>query len=180
MTINVLERRFDPAIDKAWVVEMFLQAGGCLDLHRVEWQGSLLARDGKRMICTMTSPDLESTRIALREAESVTGDLWNGVVVDGPGIGEADILTANVIVERRFEEPVSLQEIQDIEDAGAGCLQVRNVRFIRTYFSADRRRMICLYAAPDAESVRDAQREAGVPFTDVWTFRRIDASDVPA
>jgi len=67
-----------------------------------------------------------------------------------------------------------LQKIQDIENAGIGCLESRNVRFIRTFFSADQKRMICLYAAPDAESVRQAQREAGVPFEEAWTFRAVD------
>jgi hypothetical protein len=32
--------------------------------------------------------------------------------------------------------------------------------------------MICLYEAPDAESVRQAQREAGVPFDEAWAFAR--------
>ena len=33
--------------------------------------------------------------------------------------------------------------------------------------------MLCLYEAPDAESVRQAQREAGVPFERAWAFEAI-------
>ncbi|KPJ80351.1 MAG: hypothetical protein AMJ58_08895 [Gammaproteobacteria bacterium SG8_30] len=65
-----------------------------------------------------------------------------------------------------------MADIQAIEDAGAGCLENHRVRFVRTYFSADRRRMMCLYRAPDAESVRIAQREAGMPVERVWSFRQ--------
>jgi hypothetical protein len=73
-----------------------------------------------------------------------------------------------VVVERSFVEPVALEDIQGIEDRGAWCLEAHGVSFLRTYFSRDRRRMVCLYDAPDAESVRLAQEKAGVPFERAW------------
>jgi hypothetical protein len=79
-----------------------------------------------------------------------------------------------VVVQRIFEKPVAFEDIQTIEDRGAWCLELHNVRFVRTYFSADRRRMVCLYEAPDAESVRLAQRQAGMPFERVWTASMLD------
>jgi hypothetical protein len=33
--------------------------------------------------------------------------------------------------------------------------------------------MLCLYEAPDAESVRVAQREVALPHDSVWTFHTI-------
>ncbi|MBZ0252845.1 MAG: DUF4242 domain-containing protein, partial [Candidatus Methylomirabilis sp.] len=44
-----------------------------------------------------------------------------------------------------------------------------NVRLLRSYVSPDRLRMICLFEAPDAESVRIANRKAGLPVDRVWT-----------
>lgn len=41
------------------------------------------------------------------------------------------------------------------------------MKFLRSYFAKDRRRMLCLYAAPDAESVRTANRTAGLPFDNI-------------
>jgi hypothetical protein len=76
-----------------------------------------------------------------------------------------------VVVERAFPQPVAFGDIQAIEDRGASCLEAHGVRFLRSYFSRDRRRMICLYEAPDAEAVRLAQEKAGVPFETVWTSR---------
>jgi hypothetical protein len=49
------------------------------------------------------------------------------------------------------------------------------VRFVRTYFATDRRRMICLYVAPDAESVRLAQVQAGLPHAGVWAAALYEA-----
>lgn len=74
-----------------------------------------------------------------------------------------------VAVERSFAEPVAFEEVQAAEDRSAWCLEAHGVRFLRTYFSRDRRRMICLYEAPDAESVRLAQEKAGLPFDRAWT-----------
>jgi hypothetical protein len=73
-----------------------------------------------------------------------------------------------VVVERAFAEPVAFEDVQAIESRGSWCLEAHSVRFLKTYFSRDRRRMVCLYEAPDAESVRTAERKAGVPFDEAW------------
>jgi len=172
MSEVILQRTFAQATTPRQVLAGMPGPGGCFDIHRVDWKASYLSLDGKRMVCHFAAPDAESARIALRQLGADTSLLWRASVHDAPGSGAADLASASVIVERYFAEAVELQAIQDIEDAGSWCLETRNVRFARTYFSADRRRMLCLYAAPDAESVRQAQREAGVPFAEAWTFRR--------
>lgn len=76
---------------------------------------------------------------------------------------------ARVMVERRFDEGVSFDELQAQEDAFAWCAEQHEVTFIRTYFSKDKKRMICEYDAPDAEAVRRLQRTASMPFDRIWT-----------
>jgi hypothetical protein len=166
----ILERTFDEPTTPREVLDGLEVSGGCFDLHRVDWNASYLGLDGLRMVCHFSAPDMESTRIALRQLGQDTSRMWNASLHDSPGAEAAEIAAANVIVERSFDDAVELQAVQDIEDAGIRCLEMRNVRFLRTYFSADRRRMLCLYSAPDAESVRQAQREAGVPFDAAWAF----------
>jgi hypothetical protein len=180
MTEVFLERDFDPSLDRAGVIALALDSAGCFDIHRIDWRGSFLSSDGRQMLCWFSAPDMESARIAMREADPNAQDFWPGEVVVGPGISGQDLPRANVIVVRSFKQPVTLQEIQDIEDAGIACLDTRNVRFIRTFFSSDKKRMICFYEAPDAESVRQAQREAGVPFDEAWSFQRYGMEDLPA
>jgi len=175
-----LERRFDSALTTADFFGLVMRAAGCLNLHRVEWQHSMLGAGGQRCICWFHGVDLESVRLALRTAEIDTHTLWSGTVHDAPDRNEDQIARANVVVERRWDEPVALEDIQAIEDKGAHCLEMRNVEFMRTFFSLDRRRMLCLYEAPDAESVREAQREAGMPVETVWTFQRLDEKALKA
>jgi hypothetical protein len=83
----------------------------------------------------------------------------------------------HVIVERRFDEPQIFDELQAKEESFAWCLEQHGVRFIRSYFSKDRKRMICEYEAPDAESVRRAQRTASLPFEHIWTATLFDWND---
>ena len=76
---------------------------------------------------------------------------------------------SQIIVERKFEGPESMDELQAQEDRFAWCLEQHRVKFIRSYFSKDRKRMICEYEAPDAEAVREVQRTASMPFERIWT-----------
>jgi hypothetical protein len=177
MTDMFLERVFDSPLSPDGVMELAARSADCFAMHRVDWHGSCLSNDGQKMFCWFRAPDMESARIAMRQIDADTRVFWRGSVHDAPDIGAEDLAGANVLVERRFDDGVTLEQIQEIEDAGIGCLESRNVRFIRTFFSADNKRMICLYDGPDAESVRQAQREAGVPFEEAWTFRAVGSKN---
>ena len=64
MTANLfLERTFDEPLTPEDVREGGRESAWCLDLHRVRWQGSFLALDGRTMICTFSAPDMESARL---------------------------------------------------------------------------------------------------------------------
>lgn len=167
-----MERHWDKGLTDADMLAMLEKGGGCLAMHRCHWHGSLLSADGKDLFCHFSGPDAESVRIAMREAGSPRGSVWGGTIHDAPGVTATDLTKANVLVGRRFNVPAVFAEIQSLETAGQGCLETHRVRFVRTYFSTDRKRMICLYQAPDAESVRIAQREAGMPVEQVWAFRQ--------
>jgi hypothetical protein len=173
MTDVFLQRSFDPPLSEDGFRDMSRDAESCFGLYRVEWQESFLSADGRRLICRLTAPDVESARGAFRKSGSPEVAPWAGTVHDAPSAAAPSVEEANVLVERSFEEPVTMEEIQAIEDAGAWCLDAHDVRFVRTFFSRDRKRMICLYRAPDAEAVRVAQRKAEMPVDDVWGFRRL-------
>lgn len=173
MTDVFLERTFDPAISREDVLAMAANGSECFGLHRIGWHGSLLGADGRRMLCHFEAADAESVRIALRQLGAAIGSLWPGTVHRAAGTSAAGQDAGNVLVARRFEAPVTLEAVQSAEDRKAWCLEARGVSFLRSYFSSDRKRMMCVYRAPDAESVRLAEREAGVPFEDVWAVRPV-------
>jgi hypothetical protein len=59
------------------------------------------------------------------------------------------------------------------------CLEVRNGAWRRSTLSKDKLRMVCEFEAPDAESVREACRTAGVAFERVWTADVYAVEDYP-
>lgn len=163
-----LERAFETPLTARDVLERGAATAWCFEMYRLNWMASFLAAGGQTLVCWLRAPDIESARQALRKAGADARRLWSGTVHEG-----AASERENVMVARSFDVPVSLEEIQAREDAASWCLEAHNVRFSRTFFSLDRKRMLCLYEAPDAESVRLAQREAGMPFDAVWSFERI-------
>jgi hypothetical protein len=173
MTDMILAREFDEPLSKEDVMAMALESGGCFSLYRVDWNQSFLAADGKRLLCWLTAPDAESARQALRQSGVGTHELWPGTLHDSAAAEAPSWDEANVVVERSWDEPATLDDIQAIEDAGAQCLETHRVRFARTFFSLDKKKMVCLYRAPDAESVRLAQRQAGMPLQAVWTCAQV-------
>src|SRR5690606_31750315 len=145
----------------------------CFDRHRVDWIESFLASDGRRMVCHFVAPDAESARLAFRQSGSAPVKLWPGRL----HVASADS-QANILVEREFDTPAVFDDLQSVENAASTCLENHRVTFERTFFSTDRLHMLCLYRAPDAESVRVAQRQAGMPVKRVWQFRRVTPADM--
>jgi hypothetical protein len=86
---------------------------------------------------------------------------------------------AHIVLEQSFEQPISDDTYQDFAARLDPCLEVRNGAWLRSYVALDRRRMVCEFEAPDAESVREALRAAGVPFDRVWTAERYAVEDYP-
>jgi hypothetical protein len=74
-----------------------------------------------------------------------------------------------VLVERTFQQPIDLKQLGEAAERGRWCMDLHGVRPLHSYVSADRLRMICVFEAPDAESVRKASTTAGLPFDRVWT-----------
>ncbi|RWB04922.1 nickel-binding protein [Mesorhizobium sp.] len=73
-----------------------------------------------------------------------------------------------IIVERTFEAPFTQQELDAVEARMAPCLDLYDVRWIRSYWSSDRLRMICEYEAADIASVRNVQHEGEARFERAW------------
>lgn len=163
-----VERDFDSPLTQQDVEVMGKTGADCMGIYNINWHQSFLADDGHKLLCHFEAPDTEAIRMVLRQSGSDAKAVWSGTVHDAP-VDDS----INVVVERLFDQPVTVGELQTIEDAGAWCLEMHRVTFIRTFFSCDNKRMICLYKAPDAESVRLAQRQAKMPVDKVWACSEV-------
>lgn len=86
---------------------------------------------------------------------------------------------ARILMEQSFEQPMSDEALSEFAKRLDPCLEIRDGTWARSYVSADRRRMVCEFEAPDAGAVRDALRMSGIPFDRVWAAQMFDAGDYP-
>lgn len=76
---------------------------------------------------------------------------------------------AVMVLEQSFDTPISPEELNDCAKRVDRCLEAHGARWMRSYLSTDRKRLICEFEAADAERVRESYRSAGVAFDRVWT-----------
>jgi hypothetical protein len=172
MTEVVVERHSEQPLTDADFVRMSAAASGCLELHRVQWRGTQVSADGRDLICQFSAADLESVRLVLRTQGSLRAEVWACTVRDAPGLTPAELAQSNVFASWRFREPVALEELEAIDAGNAVCQRNHRVRILRTFVESDRRRVVCLCQAADAESVRLALRDAKRPVERVWSYRQ--------
>src|SRR5579859_702210 len=86
---------------------------------------------------------------------------------------------ARVMMEHVYTEPLSDERYKASAERIDPCLEIRHAAWRRSSLSKDRLRMVCEFEAPDAESVRQAARAAGVQFERVWTADVFAVEDYP-
>ena len=179
MTFVVAERTFPAPQTVDLVQQSIRDAGGCNALYGITHLGSLLGPDGRQVVCLYRAPDAEVVRSSSHRLRAPYDRVWSAtlhgpvgpdpVTAGPPSQRTGDAPAETVLVSRAFDAPIVFEDLQAQEDAQAWCLHSYRVRFLQSLVALDRRRMLCLYAAPDAEAVRHAQRGAGLPFEQVWT-----------
>ena len=100
-------RPISPPATGEQVLAMAASAGGCFELHRVDWLHSFLARTGDRMLCWYRAPDAESARLALRDLGSDMSAVWRGQAL--AETDSIDIDRVNLLTETVSDEPISLE-----------------------------------------------------------------------
>lgn len=176
MTEILVERHWDTALTEADLMTAFGNTAVCLDIHRVDWSGSLLSADGHDLFCHFSAADAESVRIALQQSGSPRGLVWAGTVHDAPDFTPENLAGANTVAFWSFDTPAAPDQVRAIEVAGAPALLAHGVRHVRTYISADRRRAAGLYQAPGVEAVSRALADAKRQPERVWAFRQFRPS----
>src|ERR1700722_5566789 len=86
---------------------------------------------------------------------------------------------ARVLVEQVFTEPLTDERYMASAERLDPCLEVRRGAWRRSSLSLDRLRLVCEFEAPDAESVREALRNAGIAYERVWSANVFAVEDYP-
>lgn len=133
-------------------------------------QQGWVAADGRHSVHLYAAADLAAVERAQAAAELSGGRTWAGAwvapspMLDGPPSG-----FSLVVVQREFPAPVSEPEINAIKASARGCNEAHRVTSRDTFRSHCGRNIVCTFFAPDAESVRTAQRQNDIPFVRAWS-----------
>lgn len=76
---------------------------------------------------------------------------------------------ATMVVEQSFDHALTSDELNAMAKRVDPCLEAHGARWMRSYISSDRKRVLCEFEAADAEKVRESYRSAGVSFERCWT-----------
>ena len=79
-----------------------------------------------------------------------------------------DAFMASIVLERRFDTPVTEEMIEAMKAQTEPCLEINAVVRVKTYITPDRLRFVCVFEAADAEAVRRAMDSAGMSYDEVW------------
>jgi uncharacterized protein DUF4242 len=167
----IVERSFEEPMEFAAIQAIEDRGAWCLEEHRVRFVRTYFSKDRRRMICLYEAPDADSVRIAQQKAGMPLDRVWSATRNPAPAgwPGPPPGPRENVIVERSFDEPITPEAIAALFEKGEECLPRHQIAYLGGHIASDGRRMICVFVAPDAESVRIANRQSGVRFDRVWT-----------
>lgn len=178
MTSDVVYiRPMDPPATPDDVQSHAREAGGCFELHRVDWIRSFLARDGSRMMCWYRAPDAESARQALRQLGSDLSAAWPATTIGGDDNEGSAVDSVNVVVELTPDSDSGdlarrLSDSRLLEPHGVAC--------VLGFLATGRSRAACLYRAPEAAAVHDALTAAGLTPESIWPCTPITPGLAPA
>ena len=156
-------RPMDPPIKPEDLTGMIQFAGGCFDLHHVDWKHSFLSADGRRMLCWYQAPDAESARLALRELGSNLHGVWAGKVT-GDGADSPSISTANLLAEVLFTAPLSAADVA----SRVAALEREGVTVVRGILSNRGTQWLGALKGQDEHTARSALERAGLAAERVW------------
>jgi hypothetical protein len=166
MSTVVVERAFPEAVALEDVQAFEERAAPCLQAHGVRLLKSYLSRDRRRMTCLFEAADAESVRLAQEKAGAPFERAWSARVIRYERARESD--GDAVVLQRTFPQPRDENSLRAGVEREASCLEEWGCRAVWSYLSLDGLRCVCVFAAPDTESLRHVQRATGTPFDAAW------------
>jgi hypothetical protein len=174
MALVVVERVFERAGDFDELRAREDAVSWCLATQRVRLLRAFLSLDKQHMVCVYEAPDAESVRTTQRAVGLPVSHAWTATtVVDQRVAAPAGFTLA--VAQRALPEGVTLEHVQYQATDPLGCGKRMRLVHFSTFLSLDCSRMCCAYYSPDLESVRVANREAGVPIERLWSGELIQA-----
>lgn len=169
MVAVVVERACEKPVSLKALFRADTQGREFLDAHHTQARFHAVSASGMQTLCVYEAPDAEVLRHFTDQAGlTPASTIWAATAHAGTGDDTAmppvlQSWEASLgFVTHSFEEVVDFDAIQ-AEHPASPCQMINRVRFVRSYLSLGKRRMVCLFAAPDLEAIRTASRASSLP-----------------
>jgi hypothetical protein len=170
MATIVVEQDFDcpgSAEDARQIIQV---AGGGRGSDGVTALRHYLSADGRRLLALFDAPDTGAVRRALGPCDTGRSQtIWSATSHLSPAPDAAPRLSRSlVVVERSYPVPTPFAAVVPSKEIHRLCFELRGINHVASYVSEDERRILCIDEAADAETVRVANRHAGMAFDRAW------------
>ena len=175
METVVLERSFVTPPSPADLEHLEKRFPWCLEKYQVAPICSYVALDGLSAVCLYRAPDAEVVRQTQRTATMPVERVWTADRV----VGEREVGPAGhslVVMLRESPVPVDREYVRGMYARGEGCFAIHRVEPLSSYLARDGLRLLCVFSAPDAEAVRLANRQLGLPFSRAFPARHMSVT----
>ena len=169
MGVVVVERFFEEPTSFEEVQARELRIAWCLERHRVRFLRSFFSRDARHMACIYEAPDAESVRATQKQGDLPFEQIWSAELFQPPAPPAPTSPSEIVIVQRALPRRFEAAEIAEMMGLAQGCMSLHRATLELSYIAIDGLRMLCRFTAPDAESVRIANQQAGLPVLRAWS-----------
>jgi uncharacterized protein DUF4242 len=169
MALVVVERTFEYPVQFKDIHAIDGSGSWCRSSQGLRFLKTLFSRDRLRMLCLYEAPDVETVRVAEGQARTTFDRAWTCSQLQIGSPGDPSSAAEYVVVERRFPQPVTPEFFANALREKGWCLDLHRTEYVEGYLATDGLQAVCVFRAPDAESVRLANNQAGVPYAKIWT-----------
>ena len=181
MPLILVEREFDEPVNFACLQHREDEFAWCLEAHDVSFLRAYVSRDRRGSVCMYEAPDAEAVRRTQQQASLPMTRVWAPYSLrELRGQPPLPWPPTAVVIGRTFSNPMDDQAMNAMIESVNRCAEAAGIDSIDTFLARDGMRSICICTAPDAETVRNANRVAGVPFDRVWSADFAPGASAPA
>lgn len=162
--VVVVERWYEEPQDLARMQGAEDAVAWCLEQHAVTFLHTFASPDRCRVMCVYRAPDVEAVRVTQRTAGLRVDLAWAARPLGEGALPEGDCF----VVERSFPGPLTEAQAAAAISGARSCLDIHRAELARSFLARDGMRMVCVFRAPDAETVRTVNRQVQIPYDKIW------------
>lgn len=163
MSLVIVETASEQPLTDAYLEEADRIGLPCLQAHGVTWRYSLLSKDRDQMICIFDAPDAASVRNSYAKLGIQKRAIWAGELIQPKGTQPSPDWAECYVIEAHYPS-LGEEEWNKVEQNFSQFFMESGMKWLHSYVSLDRTRVVYELDALDAETIQNAHHRFGIPY----------------